>query len=137
MSDPLGHGAERLQAMEAATADDEQVGIGCGGDERGDRVVRQLLAVSADDLADAPPIDRLAAVSHDRPQLGIEALCDLTRRGVGGGRLWRAIDPDDDLVRGTSPARVRPRAISTEEGALWITSLAVEPMTKPIKRPCP
>ena len=66
MSDPFGHRTERLQPVEAAAADDEQVGARRGGDERGHRFVRQLLAPVVDDQVDQPSIDGFTAVGDEQ-----------------------------------------------------------------------
>ena len=66
MSNPLGYRAERLQPVEATAADDEQVGICCRGDERGDRFIRRFLAPAVGDQIDQPPVNRLTASGDDR-----------------------------------------------------------------------
>ena len=65
MSNPFGYRAERLQPVEATTADDEQVCICRRGDERGDRFIRRFLAPAVDDLIDQPPVNRLPASGDD------------------------------------------------------------------------
>jgi hypothetical protein len=67
MSDPLGNRTERPQPVEAAAADDEQVGTRRGGDQRGNWFVRQFVALSVDDQVDQPSVEGLTAVGDDRP----------------------------------------------------------------------
>ena len=112
MSRPLGKRAQRLQPVEAAAADDKQIGVGRCGDERADGFIRRLLAQAVDDCIDLPSVDCPAAVGDDRPQLGAGALGQVTGYGVDGRRLRRSVDADDD-PRGELVPRAPLRATST------------------------
>ena len=89
-----------------------------------------------DDRVNESAVDGLAAVGYDRPQLSVETLGQLACRSVGACRLRRPVDTDDDLL-GNAWFSFLFRAISTEQGELWMTSVAVEPITKPARRPRP
>ena len=54
--------------METATADDQEVCISGGCDERVHRVVLQVLALVADDLRHSGRVDGLASVRDDVPE---------------------------------------------------------------------
>lgn len=115
MGNTLGHRPERLQPVQPATADDEEVAISGGGHERRHRLVGQVFVTTIDDLRDEAFVDALAAVRHDRPELGGVAIGEIPRRR----RFRRAVGADGD------PAwKVR-------------ASVAVEPTTMPRVRPMP
>ena len=91
--------------MQAAAADDEEVGVGRGGDERGHGLVGRSFVVVADDGCDEAFVDVLAAARDDRPELGAEARAELPGDGVCRGGLRRPVDADDDPARKVSGPR--------------------------------
>ena len=68
MGDPLGYRTERPQSVQAAAADDKQVGVRRSGEERGDWFVRHLLGPVANCPVEEFWVDALTAVGDDGPQ---------------------------------------------------------------------
>jgi hypothetical protein len=64
MSNPFGHRTKRLQSVQAAAADDEQIRISRRRDERTDGFVRRVLAPAVDDCVDRSAVDCLTAVGR-------------------------------------------------------------------------
>ena len=134
MRDAFGDRAERAQAVQAAAADDHQVGaLGRRPPTLG-RAFVAVFMLAVGDRCDEPLVDALAAPGDNGVQLGIEALGHVAGGGVGGGRLDRAVDADDDTRGKPSFAW---RATSTEEGDWWMISVATAPSTMPSRRPVP
>ena len=66
MRDSLGHGSQRFDTVQAATADDEQVGVRGRGDQRCDGLVGQFLPEVADEPIDHALFDLLPTMGPDR-----------------------------------------------------------------------
>ena len=73
--------------MKTPATDHEQVGLGRSCDECGNWIVWELLASMVDEQVDLRSIDRLAALSDNRPKLAIKPFCDLPCCRVGSRRL--------------------------------------------------
>ena len=111
MGHTLGHGPERPQPVQSATADDEEVAISGGGHERRHRLVGQVFVTTIDDLGDEAFVDALAAVRHDRPDLGGVAIGEIPRHRNGLPRAtfvmeeWRWICSSARRSASSAPLR--------------------------------
>ena len=135
VGDAFRDGAERLQSMQPPASKDEQIAVGGRGSECLDGVAAQLSVISVRESRHGVEVDVLAAGSDDGPERAPEAVGNrrvrLCRRGQT--RASRR-DPPRPAA---GIASMTCRATSTEHGALWTTSVMVEPLTMPSRRPRP
>jgi hypothetical protein len=99
VGDAFGNRAQRAGSVQAAAADDDKV----GALRRRNQGVRwtfgTVVVVAVGDRGDEPLVDAFAAPGDDGVQFGAETFADVVRGCVGRGRLDRAVDADDDVVR--------------------------------------
>ena len=81
MGDPLADACERAYAGEAATADDQEVGLLGSGDKRAHRLA--VVPLQLVDCSQPLDVERLSAFRCERAQVGTKPFGE-RGRGLGG-----------------------------------------------------